>query len=243
MSPTLFTLAALAVLGGGYAAVPRLVLQAQRRHLGALCRRRRVVALTFDDGPGSVLTPQVLDRLAAVGVPATFFVLGQNLRGNEALVAQMVQRGHEVGSHGDLHPHHIWSLPWVGLCDTQAGYRRLAQLLPTTAASAPFRPPFGRLNLLSLAWLWWRRRRLAMWTHDGHDTRLGARIAPAAFADAVRAHGGGVVLLHDFDRGTPDGLTDVLARLDAVLRLRDEGYEFVRMSELLAAPAAVPTRG
>jgi peptidoglycan/xylan/chitin deacetylase (PgdA/CDA1 family) len=232
MSPTLVALTAFGTFGFAYVVVPRLLLQAGRWRLGGQCRRRRAVALTFDDGPGPQLTPQVLDRLDAAGVQATFFLLGHNVAPNEQLVAELERRGHEVGTHGNLHVHHVWSLPWVGVLDTRDGWRRLAQVLQKQVRARPFRPPYGKLNLLSLLWLWWHGAPLAMWTHDSQDTRPGSTLSPQAFADAVRRSGGGVVLLHDFDRDCAESIDAVLARLDAVLALRDEGFQFVRMREL-----------
>ncbi|MBX3464848.1 MAG: polysaccharide deacetylase family protein [Planctomycetes bacterium] len=243
MSPTLSTLLAFAVGGCFYSLVPRLVAQRNRWWLAARCRRRRVIALTFDDGPCPVLTRQVLDRLDAAGVPGTFFVLGHRVRGNEDLVMEVRARGHEIGSHGNLHPHHVWSLPWVGALDLRDGRRRLASLLAREVEAMCFRPPYGKLNLFSLLLMRWHRTQLTMWTHDGHDTSLGTRPPPVAIADAIRRAGGGVLLLHDFERASVDSREDVLARLDAVLRLRDEGFRFVRMQELLApepAGAAAP---
>ena len=232
MSPTLIALSAFGALGFAYVAVPRLLLQASRWRLGSQCRRRRAIALTFDDGPGEQLTPQVLARLAAAGVPATFFLLGHNVGPNKDLVVDLQRHGHEVGTHGNLHVHHVWSLPWVGVLDTRDGWRRLAGVLSAPVRAMPFRPPYGKLNLISLLWLWWHGAPLAMWTHDSQDTRGGVSMPPSALADAVRRAGGGVVLLHDFDRDSVTSNDDVLARLDAVMALRAEGFQFLRMSEV-----------
>ena len=67
------------------------------------CTQPGVVALTFDDGP-YIYTGSVLDTLKAAGVPATFFVNGDNwgsilAEENQALVRRMVEEGHQVGSH------------------------------------------------------------------------------------------------------------------------------------------------
>src|SRR5262249_58126840 len=63
------------------------------------------VALTFDDGPNGACTAAVLDALRDAGAPATFFVLGENVRrgGNGALLARMVREGHAIGVHSDSH--------------------------------------------------------------------------------------------------------------------------------------------
>ena len=63
------------------------------------------VALTFDDGPNGRCTEAVLDALAALHAPATFFVLGKNVAtaGNEGLLGRMVREGHVIGVHGYWH--------------------------------------------------------------------------------------------------------------------------------------------
>jgi peptidoglycan/xylan/chitin deacetylase (PgdA/CDA1 family) len=58
-----------------------------------------VVALTIDDGPHADITPRVLDVLARHGARATFFVLGENIGGNEDLLARMRAEGHEIANH------------------------------------------------------------------------------------------------------------------------------------------------
>jgi hypothetical protein len=123
----------------------------------------------------------------------------------------------------------------VGLVDTRAAWRRLHDLTGLDAPRIPFRPPYGQMNLLSLLWVLWHRTPITMWTHDSYDTRLGVELSPAALADALRRDGGGVVLLHDFDRSIPNAAEQVLAKLDAVLSLRDEGFVFLRVGELNAA--------
>ena len=64
----------------------------------------KLVALTFDDGPDPNWTPQVLDVLKAKGVPATFFVVGDNALTERGLLQRELAEGHEVGSHTYTHP-------------------------------------------------------------------------------------------------------------------------------------------
>jgi peptidoglycan/xylan/chitin deacetylase (PgdA/CDA1 family) len=57
------------------------------------------VYLTFDDGPSSTVTPQILDILAEYGVPGTFFLHGYRIEGNEEIVQRMLREGHAIGNH------------------------------------------------------------------------------------------------------------------------------------------------
>ncbi|WBO22054.1 glycosyltransferase [Sphingomonas abietis] len=62
------------------------------------------VALTFDDGPDGYWTPRVLDILKREGVPATFFVIGENAVGHPGLLNREIAEGHEIGNHSYTHP-------------------------------------------------------------------------------------------------------------------------------------------
>ena len=149
MSLALAVAAAL-TLGAAHWLLPQLWLRCERRRLAVVCRRQRCIAITFDDGPGRRLTPAVSAALQQAKVPATFFLLGTNVCGNEAIVHQLMRAGHELGSHGHAHVHHLWSWPWTGTRDTGAGFAGLQAVTGRAAAGVPFRPPFGKLNLLSL---------------------------------------------------------------------------------------------
>ena len=62
------------------------------------------VAISFDDGPSSELTPKVLDILKRYGVHATFYIMGKHVPGNEEIIKQIVEQGHQVGNHSYSHP-------------------------------------------------------------------------------------------------------------------------------------------
>jgi peptidoglycan/xylan/chitin deacetylase (PgdA/CDA1 family) len=236
------TAAILALVLFAWAVPPRLDQLARRRRLLRLCRQHRLIAITFDDGPGRTLTPHVLERLRQAQVPASFFVLGRALPDCGDLLAAMREAGHEIGSHGHDHVHHLCSLPWQGLRDARAGLLHLEGLLRRGPREVAFRPPHGKLNLLSWLWLLLRRTPIAGWTHDGCDARSRGDVPAEATATALLRSGGGVLLLHDFDRGIANPRARVLERLDAVLRLQREGFRFVRHGDLdrLAAGQTLP---
>lgn len=67
-------------------------------------RRRREIALTFDDGPNPAMTPRLLELLARHSVRASFFVVGRFARACPELVRETAARGHVVGNHTETHP-------------------------------------------------------------------------------------------------------------------------------------------
>src|SRR3712207_6365303 len=93
-------------LGGGYASAadaPEAVRNPSTTVTYYVATDEPVVAFTFDDGPGPRWTPMVLDALEAWQVPATFFMVGGNLRQHAGLVRGRLHR-HEVGNHSWSHP-------------------------------------------------------------------------------------------------------------------------------------------
>jgi peptidoglycan-N-acetylglucosamine deacetylase len=183
--------------------IARLGYASQLRHRRDLARRcadQRAVVLTYDDGPGEELTPQVLDVLAAVGGRATFFALGRKADTHAELLDRIVAEGHEVGCHTYDHQN-AWRIGYRAAArDVRGGYEALA---PWTAPGAPFRPPFGKLSPGALAGVRAQRVPVCLWTHDSGDT-YAAQPEPEHVVDAVIAAGGGVVLMHDFDRDPPE---------------------------------------
>jgi peptidoglycan/xylan/chitin deacetylase (PgdA/CDA1 family) len=153
--------------------------------------------LTYDDGPGPVLTPQLLDLLAAHDARATFFPLGRRAEAAPEVLDRVQRTGHEIGCHGYAHRNAWKSSPRAAVEDVEAGYAALA---PWVVADGVFRPPYGKL--VGPTWLALRRRGapLGWWTVDSGDTTHADLPDPDAVARSVAEAGGGVVLLHDHDR-------------------------------------------
>jgi len=125
------------------------------------------VALTFDDGPNDLATPQLLDVLAKHGTRATFFNMGNFARQRPELVRQVVAAGHIVGDHSMSHPK-LSTEPSARIRQEIADCKALLEDI-TGAAVKFFRPPFGarRPAVLRVA------RELGLtpvlWNVTGHD--------------------------------------------------------------------------
>src|SRR5206468_2131322 len=65
---------------------------------------KKKIALTFDDGPDNIYTPQILDVLHKYNVPATFFIIGLNGNQYPSVLKRIFDEGHEIGSHTYTHP-------------------------------------------------------------------------------------------------------------------------------------------
>lgn len=68
-----------------------------------MAEEEKVIYITFDDGPGGKVTTEVLDILKREEVPATFFLIGDQIKGQEKLIKRMVDEGHSIGLHSMSH--------------------------------------------------------------------------------------------------------------------------------------------
>ncbi|MDE3202814.1 MAG: polysaccharide deacetylase family protein, partial [Acidobacteriota bacterium] len=179
------------------------------------------VALTFDDGPDPVATPRVLDTLDALGWRATFFCLGAQARRNPRLVGELVQRGHEIGVHGDTHRSHLRRAAPGVVSDLRAARDLLEDL-----SGGPvrwFRPPYGAVSAATLL----AARRvdvdLVLWTTWGRDWRSDATGATVVGHVRRTYVPGATVLLHDSDiTSAPRSWT---AAIDALPLLAGEWHD------------------
>ena len=161
-----------------------------------LAADRPVVALTFDDGPDPIFTPQILDVLAAHRAHATFFVLGARAALYPEIVRRIHREGHAVGTHTQSHRvgFHFASPRRVAreIVDAIAVVGELLPARPTL-----FRPPQGlRTPLFGSAWRRLRGLTCVTWSVRGLDSlpttpeKIVARVAP-------HLEPGAIVTLHD----------------------------------------------
>ncbi|GLS21451.1 hypothetical protein GCM10007874_44680 [Labrys miyagiensis] len=182
------------------------------------------VALSFDDGPDTTLTPRLLDILAREGVHATFFVVGKRLAYSPGLVRRAFLEGHEIGNHTYDH-RRLTDLPddevvaEIELTDE-------AIIAETGHRPDRIRPPWGQIDArvetaLRKAGLW---RKITPWNLDSLDwldddasiTELLTSAAPP----------GSVILMHDVHASTIEAVPSIIRNLKA------RGFHFSTISGL-----------
>lgn len=201
-------------------------------------RRRKRVAITFDDGPHPDVTPRVLGVLAEKTVRATFFCIGRHARRHPDVVRAIAAAGHELGNHSYSHPRHLYAWSASALFrDTrlsQRAIRRAAGVQPVW-----YRPPIGFRNLFMRRMLRLLNLRLANFTFRSYDT---VARTPDAIVDRVLRHvsPGAIILLHDGADRHPDAdRTPLLAALPILIdQLREKGYELLTLGDLLQSKQA-----
>ena len=186
---------------------------------------RKVIALTFDDGPYPFYTPLLLHVLERSRVRATFFVVGRNAQQFPELVSRIVDSGDEIGNHTFNH----YKLPF--LSDAQIAHQirscgdELAQF--TDRPITLFRPPHGRYDRRVVTIAHSLGYRTIFWSDSPEDTK---DISPALLVRRVlsQAQPGAIVLMHSGQYKT------VVALPVIIDRLREQGYTFETVGELLA---------
>lgn len=186
------------------------------------CRVDQCVALTFDDGPDPVTTPQILDALEKEAAPGTFFVIGNKIAGHEALVRQIEQEGNELGNHSWAHPFFTKIKPEqmrTEIDTTNQAFQRAGVHVPHI-----FRPPYGAVNRKVLDTV---HEPIVLWNTDPHDWHAGTTPAQEAQATIATVHNGSIVVLHDTKASTAAALPFIIEGL------RAKGYKLVTVSQLL----------
>lgn len=212
--------------------------------------RRRIVTLTFDDGPFPETTPKVLDLLDRHHVKATFFVIGQYLDGRDergeasrATLQKVAAAGHIIGNH--THDHALL---------TAVTHTQVLEQIDRGAASVEraigrkptvFRPPFGELDAFGQDAAATRGLDILLWNVEAKDMERDD--TTAMFNDVIRQirrNEGGVVLLHDIRHSSVELTRRVLAWLELhkydPARPTRYGYSIVDLPTYLREVAQAP---
>jgi peptidoglycan-N-acetylglucosamine deacetylase len=158
-------------------------------------RQRRVLHLTFDDGPHPEHTPALLDLLASHRARATFYLIGEHAERNPHVVERIVREGHALGNHSWSHP----QFDRLSLKAQRDEIERTDRLLTgfDGLARHDFRPPRGVMPRPMLFDCIRRGRRIAYWSYDTLDySRKPAEILIAS-ANRHPPQAGEVLLMHD----------------------------------------------
>lgn len=182
---------------------------------------KKRIALTFDDGPHPIYTPQMLELLKEEQVPATFFLLGENVEPYGDVVKEIAKEGHLIGNH-TYHHVQITSLSLEEACKEIQETSDLIEELTGTGTEY-VRPPFGtwneeleeRLNLIPVMWSIDTKD----WTTQNVDWIVRKTVKHAEDHD--------IILMHDSYQSTVDAVKRVIEQLEA------EGFEFVTVDEII----------
>ncbi|MHC4203240.1 MAG: polysaccharide deacetylase family protein [Planctomycetota bacterium] len=215
-----------------YILIPWMLKSIMRKRFLKAVEKRNAVCITFDDGPHRESTPAILRLLEEAGAKATFFMLGKNIEKYPEIAAKVAELGHEIGEHSYKHTHPWASGPIRSLKDLVRGGRMVARYRCSEGPTL-FRPPYGKLNFVTLFYTLVLRRRLVFWNINPRDyeqdspetvvRHVKERIAP-----------GSVILLHDGRYDTSRSCDATILALNAILKeIANCGLATVTVGEAL----------
>lgn len=190
---------------------------------------KKVIALTFDDGPDERYTPKVLDVLKKYHVKATFFLLGSRVKKYPNVAKRIVKEGHVIGNHTYWHP----QLTKTGKDNMKWEIKKTEKEIEhaTGHRTSLFRAPYGALNDNLVKEIGDMGYKGIGWSIDTNDWR---ELPTKKIISNVMnyAHPGAITLMHSAGHWTLDLSGTVQALEKIIPRLRKEGYEFVTIPEM-----------
>jgi len=183
------------------------------------------IALTFDDGPNPIITPQILDILAKENIKASFFVIGHKIEEQKELLNRIYSEGHTIGNHSFSHTKQLTTSSTKKLIED---FSLCSETIKNVINENPlfFRPPFGvtnprynraikNLNMMSIGW---SVRSLDTKTND---------VAKLYNRTIKKISTGSILLFHD----TQEVTVEVLPKI--IKYCKNNGINIVSLPELI----------
>ena len=181
---------------------------------------KKIVALTFDDGPSAETTPRLLDILYQKDAVATFFMLGSRARYNSDIVLRAVKEGHEVASHTMYHQNLARISAGAVADDVNEAQAVFEEILGQSASLS--RPPYGSINDNVRTHI---GTPMILWSVDTLDWKYKNTESIMGYV-SDQVYDGAIILMHDIHPTSVDAVPTLIDNL------RAEGYEFATISEL-----------
>jgi peptidoglycan-N-acetylglucosamine deacetylase len=197
---------------------------------------KKIVALTFDDGPTPPFTTEVLNILKKHNIKATFFVTGQNANAHHDIIRRIQSEGHEIGNHSWSHPMMKFrSMEFIRkqIESTDRIIRKLGY-----EGEIHFRSPYAVTSGTLTKTLKSLNKDNILFNVDPTDWRKpsSAKITKRIMK---QVHPGSIILMHD---GGGDRKNTVQALEGVIENLSKDGYEFVTVSGLLDGQVNSPEK-
>ena len=191
----------------------------------------KIIALTFDDGPDEVFTPQVLDILKKNDVKATFFLVGENLKQNKEIVKRQFEEGHEIGNHTYTHINVAksgYDKVYEEITKTQEEIKEITGVAPKL-----FRPPYRAMSRNMCDIIKNKNMNIILWSNL--DPRDWSNPGVYSIVNTIESKvgNGNIILLHDYNNLRNSKSQTIQALESVIPYLKEQGYKFVTISELI----------
>lgn len=186
---------------------------------------KKQIAISFDAAWGNDDTQQLIDILAEYKVPATFFVVGAWVDKYPESVKALADAGHQIQNHSNTHPH----MPQLSKEQMKDEIENCNKKIESITGVCPtlFRPPYGDYDNATIETLDSLNMHTIQWDVDSLDWKENASPESICHRVTSKVKNGSIVLFHNDADHTPAALPNILKCL------KDEGYEFVFISDLI----------
>lgn len=195
---------------------------------------RKIVALTFDDGPSPVWTPRILDELKKADVKATFFMIGHHVQQYPDVARRVAREGHVIANHGYAHSVILYYTP--AEIEEEIKYTEHVIRETTGRTTKLFRPPKAWLRDSTKKKIKSMGYEVVLWSLNSKDW-AGFPHRHIVRYLAARVRGGDILLFHDsgniFVREGGDRGQTVKAVALLIKILREKGFSFVTVEDLM----------
>lgn len=191
----------------------------------------KIVALTFDDGPDEVFTPQILDILKKYDVKATFFLIGEKVPYNKKIVKREKEEGHEIGNHTFTHI----NASKKNYEEIEEEITKTQQAIKEVTGEYPklFRPPYRALSRDLCKIVKEKNMNIVLWSNI--DVRDWSNPGVNNMVNTIdsQIENGNIIILHDYNTVRNNKSQTIQALEIVIPKLKEKGYRFVTISELM----------
>lgn len=209
-----------------YYIIPFILARVYKIRFTTTLKNKDCIYITFDDGPDPISTPEILNILDKYNIKATFFLLGKNMEKYPDIVKMIINKGHKIGDHSFNHLHPWKSNPISYYKDLYRTNKILEQFSITTKL---YRPPYGKLNFITLMYIIIFNKKFVGWTLDPKDykCKTSNEIIDYVMNSILP---GDVLLLHD--SRISDSLNSAEITVKALERIIDNTNNKIHFSAL-----------
>ncbi|MEF9990923.1 MAG: polysaccharide deacetylase family protein [Peptostreptococcaceae bacterium] len=191
----------------------------------------KIIALTFDDGPDNVFTPQILDILKKYDVKATFFLVGENVVWNSEIVKRENEEGHEIGNHTFTHINvakRSYGEIDKEITDTQEAIKKIIGKEPKL-----FRPPYRAISRNMCSIVKEKDMNIILWSNLDPRDWSNPGVYSITNTILTKSQNGTIILLHDYNT-VRNSKSQTIQALDIIIpKLKAQGYKFVTISQMI----------
>ena len=191
----------------------------------------KIVALTFDDGPDEVFTPQILDILKKYNIKATFYVIGEKVQYNKKIIRREYEEGHEIGNHTFTHI----NAAKKSRAEIESEVTKTQEAIKEVTGEYPtlFRPPYRALSRDLCQTVKSKNMNIILWSNI--DVRDWSNPGVNSIVSTIenKVENGNIIILHDYNTVRNDKSQTIQALEIVIPKLKEKGYKFVTISELM----------